>query len=246
MRTIIGVVSLIIIALNPRAAADAQESYPDFTSELPLATCRFVPWGGGPYFGLSPGRQSYLSNRQCVDAGDCDTFEEVWITVKHDIRGIPLQINGRSRRVWARVVEELESEDGLLIESSENYFARCWGTGDIYYFGEEVTHYADGQVTGHEGGWLAGVGGARPGLMMPELFLLGARYYQEFAPGEALDRAEHVNENLDIDVSAGEFHGCVQVEETSALEPGDSSTKIYCPDVGLVMDEDLELVTFYD
>ena len=71
-------------------------------------------------------------------------------------------------------------------------------------------------------------------------FLLGARYFQEIAPEVALDRAEHVAMNLDIEVPAGDFEDCVEVEETTPLEKG-ISTKIYCPGTGLVFDDGLEL-----
>ena len=81
MRNIIGAVSSSVIALNPWAFAVAQESNPDFTSDLPLGACQFVPWGGNPYFSLSPGQQRLQSNERCVDAGDCEELEEVWITV---------------------------------------------------------------------------------------------------------------------------------------------------------------------
>ena len=246
MRTIIGAVSLSLIALDPGALAIAQESTLDFTSDLPLGACQFVPWGGNPYFSLSPGQQRLLTNERCVEAGNCEEREEVWITVKRDIRRIQVEIDGRMRTVWTRVIEELESVDGLLTEASENFFATCRGKGDVYYFGEEVTLYEDGEIVGHDGAWLAGVEDARPGLMMPAVYLLGARYFQEFAPGVALDRAEHVGSGLGVKVPAGEYNGCVRIDEASTLEPGATATKIYCPDVGLVVDEELELTTFHD
>ena len=76
---------------------------------------------------------------------------------------------------------------------------------------------------------------------MPEsAFILGQRYYQELAPGVALDRAEHVEADLEIDFQAGNFDDCIEVTETTPLEPGEESTKVYCPGVGLVLDNDLE------
>ena len=53
---------------------------------------------------------------------------------------------------------------------------------------------------GHKGSWLAGVDGARFGLMMPGTIALHARFQQEVAPRVAMDRAE--------------------IEETTPLEPG--------------------------
>jgi hypothetical protein len=97
----------------------------------------------------------------------------------------------------------------------------------------------------HEGAWLAGKNGARPGILMPEDgFLLGSRYFQEIAPGVALDRAEHVRAGFSTQVPAGRFDSCLEVEETTPLGSG-TSTKIYCRGVGLVQDDELELTAIY-
>jgi hypothetical protein len=69
--------------------------------------------------------------------------------------------------VKTRIVEERETQRGKLEEISRNYFAIAKTTNDLYYFGEDVDVYKDGKVSGHEGSWLAGVNGARFGLMMP-------------------------------------------------------------------------------
>ena len=45
------------------------------------------------------------------------------------------------------------------------------------------------------GAWLSGVKGARFGLLMPGTIHLGLKYYQEFAPGVAMDRAEIISVN---------------------------------------------------
>jgi hypothetical protein len=44
-----------------------------------------------------------------------------------------------------------------------------------------------------------------------------------------------------VQTSAGRFDDCVEVKETTPLEPGSESTKIYCPGVGLVADNELIL-----
>jgi hypothetical protein len=93
----------------------------------------------------------------------------------------------------------------------------------------------------HDGAWLAGKNGAKPGIIMPGTVLLGSRYFQEVAPGVALDQAEHTAMGLHVSVPAGNFSGCLEATETTPLEPGSESTKVYCPDVGLVIDGDLEL-----
>jgi hypothetical protein len=49
---------------------------------------------------------------------------------------------------------------------------------------------------------------------------------------------------LEVTVPAGTFTDCVQVTETTPLEPGSETEKIYCPEVGLVIDDVFELVEY--
>jgi hypothetical protein len=138
------------------------------------------------------------------------------------------------------VVEELHTENSEVVETSHNFFARCKETNDIFYFGETVEPASVG------GEWLAGKDGALPGIIMPGTFLLGSRYFQEIAPDVALDRAEHVTMGLTITVATTPektFEDCVEVVETTPLEDGES-VKRYCPGIGLVFDDGLELIEF--
>jgi hypothetical protein len=48
--------------------------------------------------------------------------------------------------------------------------------------------------------------------------------------------------NLTMVTDAGTFSGFVKVRETTPLEPGDVSTKVYCPGIGVVKDDSLRLV----
>ncbi|MDY6954150.1 MAG: hypothetical protein SWE60_21805, partial [Thermodesulfobacteriota bacterium] len=147
--------------------------------------------------------------------------------------------------VETRVVEEREYEDGELIEVSRNFFALCEETNSVYYFGEDVDDYEGGVIIGHEGAWRAGENGAMPGLMMPGTFLLGSKYFQEMAEADgAADVGENAEMGLTVDTEAGTFYDCVRVEETSALDPCDFSEKIYCPGVGLIVDDAFELTGF--
>lgn len=223
----------------PLSGANAQEEGPEFTSAFRLEDCRFRPRGENPFFILQPGYQLVLEGE---DQGETVRVE---ITVLDKVETIDLPEIGEVR---TRVVEEVEIKDGELVEISRNFFATCNPTNDVYYFGEEVDIYnEDGTIT-HEGAWRAGEadedGVAEPGIIMPGTYLMGSRYYQELADGIALDRAEHTEMGLDITVPAGTFTDCVQVIETTPLEPGSESEKIYCPEVGLVMDGEIGLVSY--
>ena len=205
----------------------------DFTSSFRLQDCEFETTGDdNPYFILQPGRQL------AYEAED----ETLFITVLPETRRITLKIGGQTRTVRTRIVEEREFNENGLKEVSRNYFVICDETSDVFYFGEDVDIFEPGEPVSHDGAWLAGRNGAKPGIIMPGTFLLGSRYFQEVAAGVALDRAEHTAQGFAVETEAGNFKGCVEVTETTPLDPGSEIVKVYCPGVGLVMDGDLELV----
>jgi hypothetical protein len=217
-----------------------------FTESFPVAECSFANAGGNAYFLLEPGRQLYYTNEACLDEGACNELVELTITVlsgPNSTKEVKFNVDGTEVNVTTRIVMEEEWANGELAETSWNYFAVCQGGNDVYYFGEDVDIYGEGGSVSHEGAWLAGKNGAMPGIVMPGgAFLLGSRYYQEVAPGVALDRAEHVAMGLEIDTEAGTFQNCVEVLEDTPLEKKSGSTKTYCPNVGLVIDDELILV----
>jgi len=181
--------------------------------------------GRNPYFVLEPGYQQIFEGNR----------ERLVITVLDETK----TVDG----VETRVVEERETKDGELAEVSRNYFAISKRTGDVFYFGEEVDIYKGGIVT-HEGAWLSGMKEAKFGLMMPGTPLVGARHYQEVAPGVALDRAEILSINEALQTPAGEFKDILKVEETSPLDPGAKAYKYYGSGIGLVQDGSLKLVSY--
>ena len=233
---------LLSLAAGLALGGGAVQAQPDaaFTDDFRLEDCTFANEGRNPYFSIEPGDRFRFEGEE--------DGEEVVLVIKvlDKTKNIRLTTeSGDQLRVKARIVEEREWVDGELVEVSRNFFARCEETNDVFYFGENVDNYEDGEIANHNGTWLAGRGGALPGLIMPGTFLLGSRYFQEIAPGVALDRGENVAMGVAIDVPAGSFHGCVQVRETNPLDPGAEETKSYCPGVGLVIDEVLELVSFH-
>lgn len=237
-------VSLVLVLILtvfglPATSAGAQDEEPQFTKDFRLEDCTFKPRGENPYFILKPGYQS-------VFEGEEDgAVIRIVITVLNKTETVNLPDIGK---VKTRVVEERETADGEPVETSRNFFAICNKTNDVYYFGEEVDIFNEDGTVSHEGAWRAGEpdeeGLAEPGIIMPGTFLLGSRYYQEVADGIALDRAENTAMGLEVTVPAGTFTDCVQVTETTPLEPGSESEKIYCPGVGLVSDDPVELVSY--
>lgn len=201
----------------------------EFTDEFFGDDCSFANTGRNPFFiPLDPGYQFFYE-------GEEDGEEIVLrITVLEDTE----MVDG----VETRVIEEYETADDEVIEISRNYFAICVETGSVFYFGEEVDIYEDGEIVSHAGAWRAGEDGAVAGILMPGTVLVGSRYYQEVAPGVAVDQAEHMTMQATIETPVDTFEDCLTVRETTELEPGAVSFKYYAPDVGLVRDNVLDLV----
>jgi hypothetical protein len=80
---------------------------------------------------------------------------------------------------------------------------------------------------------------------MPGTVLLGARHFQEVAPGVALDRAKVLRLDQVVETPAGTFSNCLKVRETTPLERG-RGFKFYAPNVGLVRDGVLRLTQLTD
>ena len=199
---------------------------PGWTTQFTADPADLAATGRNPYFVLEPGYTLTLED------GD----DRLVITVLDETR----TIDG----VETRVVEERESEAGQLVEVSRNFFAIHTRTHDVFYFGEDVDTWEDGVVTGHEGAWLSGTGGARFGLIIPGAPLVGARYYQEIAPGIAMDRAEVASLTETLTTPAGRFANVLRTVESSPLEPGVRESKYYAAGVGLLRDGSLLLVRF--
>jgi hypothetical protein len=215
-------VASICIVTTPAQGPDDKSWISDFKVDLNELTTR----GRNPYFILEPGYFLVLEKGT----------ERLAITVLDETK--------RVAGVETRVVEERETKNGQLVEVSRNYFAIDRRTNDVYYFGEDVDIYRRGKVVSHEGGWLAGVNGARFGLMMPGSPVVQQKFYQEVAAGVAMDRAEIVSLDETLATPAGEFRQVLKVVETTPLEPGVAEAKYYSRGIGLLQDGALKLVKY--
>ena len=221
----------LAVASPALAQVPAENAVPErkpFTRDFMLENCDFASRGANPFFILEPGYRLILEGTE--------DGEQI---------GLVITVLDRTRQIGdveTRVVVERETVDGELVEVSRNYFAICRQTNSVVYFGEDVDIYEDGQIVSHEGAWRAGIDGAKPGLIMPGTLLLGARYFQEIAPGTALDRAEILSLDAVVKTPIGTFKNCLKTEETTPLEPGDREFKLYAPGVGLLQDGSAQLV----
>jgi len=215
--------SIAVVCTAVQAQSKDKSSW---QQEFPISSCNMQTSGKNPYFILEPGFQLVL------EGGGT----KVEITVLNETKTV--------NNVATRVVEEREWKSGQLHEVAKNYFAFCEQTKDVYYFGEDVDYYENGKVVKHDGTWLAGVNGNKPGLIMPGAPKVNMKYYQEIAPGVAMDRAEIVSLTETCKTPAGTFSACMKVKEGSAIEILATEYKFHAPGIGLVADEDLRLVKY--
>lgn len=199
-----------------------------WTKDFQVLSHHFQATGSNTYFILEPNYYLVLENN------DADERERLVITVLDETK----VVDG----LETRIVEERETVNGEIIEVSRNYFAFDTNTSSIFYFGEEVDIYKNGEIANHHGAWASGENGALFGLMIPGIVLLGSRYYQEIVPGVAMDRAEVISLSDTLNTPLGTFTDCLKIEETTPLEPGVKEYKIYAPGIGLIKDGYLLLV----
>ena len=225
MRNTFRSVAVLALTLGMGTASGLQ-SDASWTDQFVIEPNDLTSTGRNPYFLLEPGYQLTLENGA----------ERLVVTVLNETK----VVNG----VETRIVEERETKGGALVEVSRNFFAISRRTNSVFYFGEDVDMYEKGKVKSHEGAWIAGANGARFGLFMPGLPLIGARYYSEIAPRVAMDRMHIVGLSGRLTTPAGSFTDVLRVEETTPLEPGAREYKLFAPGVGLIQDGSLKLVRY--
>lgn len=222
------VCSFLLLA-QEKSKSSSIKSIEKFTENFMMDSCTFQTTGRNTYFILEPGFQLILEGKEGKDS------------VRLEIMVLKETI--KIGNVETRIVEEKEFVNHEIVEISRNYFAFCKETRSFFYFGEEVDNYNKKKIINHSGSWKA-EGQNKAGIIMPGLILLGAKYYQELAPGVAMDRAEIVNMGENFLTQAGMFTNVITMEETTPLEPEEKEYKLYAPGVGLIKEGELMLVKY--
>ena len=245
------------------------EDNADFTTDFLIDRCKFKTKGRNPYFILLPGWQFVLENED-EDEREVVTVLYEKKTITLDGRKINTRVVQERALEWdgVRWITVEISRNWIAICDQTNdvhYLGEDSKDCDLEETGgfdpEDESKCIDSSDPDTGGSWEAGKPPegedspiAQPGILMPGTFLLGAKYFQEIAVNledkeeSAIDRGEHVAMGEDVEVPAGEWEDCVVVLDTNPVEEPDGGCseddeKTYCPGIGIVMDQDLELVS---
>jgi hypothetical protein len=135
------------------------------------------------------------------------------------------------QQVVTIVVVDSAFLNDTLVEVAKDYFAQS-DAGDVYYFGEDVDNYVNGQVANHDGSWLFGVHTNTVGLFLPATPSVGQKFRPEDVPGITTESDEVISVSESVTVPTGSYTNCVKVKEI--LSDGAVEYKLYAPGVGIV------------
>lgn len=140
--------------------------------------------------------------------------------------------------VKCTVVRDLVAENGEPIEDTLDYYAQD-RAGNVWYFGELSQSFENGELVNLDGSWLAGVEGAKPGIVMLANPKKGVVYRQEFALGDAEDAARVITKLGSAKVPAKTCKkSCVVTADFTPIEPDVLEHKFYASGVGMVLELD--------
>ena len=133
------------------------------------------------------------------------------------------------------------TDPSALVEDTFDYYAQD-NSGNVWYFGEDSFHCPVFTCNRSSGSWIAGAdpADAIPGIIMLAQPRTGDTYFQEQAPGVALDQATIKGLGVTVVLKRpdayppGTFANCIVTKEFSTLENGANEQKSYCPGIGNV------------
>lgn len=135
----------------------------------------------------------------------------------------------RSVVIWERDLSNGRIQEGELAFQAQD------DDGNVWNLGEYPEEWSGGRVEGAPDTWIAGIAGARGGLMMRAAPRPGTpSYRQGFAPAiEFADRATVLRTGLRDCVPLRCFRNVLLTDETNPDEPGDGhQRKFYAPGIG--------------
>src|SRR2546423_1751800 len=140
--------------------------------------------------------------------------------------------------VTARVVTDVATHDGALLEKTSGWYAQD-NLGNVWYLGEDTAAYLPNGKVDTSGSWEAGVNDAEPVIVMEANPQIPDAYRQEFLAGQAEDTAWIVDRGGSIKVAYGPLKNVLTTLEATHLEPGAYDLKVYAPGIGIAREQAL-------
>jgi len=194
----------------PQGAEEIELDRADFTSEI-----------DNPWLPLRVG------SRWVYRETDAEGAEQrVEVTVLDETRDV--------MGVEARVVHDVVTEDGELVEDTYDWYAQD-ADGNVWYLGEDTKEFEHGKVSTTAGSWEAGVDGAQAGIVMPAEPDVAMSYRQEYYEGEAEDAAVVLSLDEKVEVPLRRYDAVLMTKDHTPLEPDVLEHKFYARGVGLVL-----------
>jgi hypothetical protein len=202
------------------SSGDEPAALPQGKEAVELDPADFTLTIDHPYWPMSPGDRWVYR-----ESGDEEGNLRVEVTVTNRTK----RISG----IEARVVHDVVTEDGEVVEDTLDWYAQD-RRGNVWYLGEDTKEYEGGSVS-TKGSWEAGVDGAQAGIILPAEPAVGMTYRQEYYAGEAEDRAKILSLDEQVKVPYGSFDHVLKTADSTPLEPGLVEQKFYARDVGPVL-----------
>jgi hypothetical protein len=203
------------------ACGGSETTLPQGSEAVQLDPRDFTTQIDNPYWPMAPG--SRWLYRETDAEGNPQRVE---VTVTNETKTIA--------GIEARVVHDVVSENGQVIEDTYDWYAQD-ADGNIWYLGEDTKEYENGKVKSTAGSWEAGVDGAQAGVIVPADPKVGMTYRQEYYKGEAEDAAEVLSLDEKVSVPYGFFSKVLMTRDHTPLDPKLLEHKFYARGVGPVL-----------
>ena len=182
-----------------------------------------------PYLPLIPGNTKEYQVK--------DAEGKIFEVLKVEVLERTINIAGVNAIVVRDRVWEIDDEgEQSLIEDTDDWFAQDL-EGNIWYLGEAVKDYEDGELISLEGSFKHGVDHDKAGVLMMATPQEGTLYREEFSLGNAEDMGEVLGFEESRTVGNTTYSNVLVIKAFSPIEPDVYELKYYAPGVGLIMEE---------
>ncbi|MGH8430966.1 MAG: PepSY domain-containing protein, partial [Solimonas sp.] len=126
-----------------------------------------------------------------------------------------------------------------LVQRARFWLAIDKTTNSVHAFGQVTWEIDEGNAT-FTGTWRAGdppgSTAAEPGLVMPGILAVGARYVLSGSEDGPASGGETIETGLEKTVPAGTFKNCARIREQGLVGQAEVTDRMWCPQVGLIAD----------